>query len=363
MRARPQPHRGRRAVGPEPRPVAAREALRAAHRRMVLARKANDIQRDRVLVKRRELPENQPLRDLGRGEPVHRIEHRGLGGAGPHVAAEVANEVVDLLVAAEAPGDAFPARPRRARPEDRTEERLQAVRPQQHPRLPGGEVAPVCRCVERVEVVGAHDHGEGRGGGTGPGIGIGIGIGTGTGTDRNAHRFEPAGKATVIARGRHPGGAEPLLRPSGRGAEGGPVRGPPPFHGVLARDDIAPGREGGDRFLDLGPRMGVADRGGDVRERTTAIEEREEGGVDPAAEQRVEGLGNEEGLPVADRVKREVRRERRHLDESDVGGGDLLQDPARRARLRRRRDLRPPLRRRRDPLAIRTRSAGHHAGP
>ena len=81
---------------------------------MVLALQASGVERDGTFMDGREVPENQPLGDLGRGETAYRVQDRGLGREGPEggiLTGGVAQEVVDLLVAAEAPGEAGPARP------------------------------------------------------------------------------------------------------------------------------------------------------------------------------------------------------------------------------------------------------------
>ena len=59
-----------------------------------------------------------------------------------------------------------------------------------------------------------------------------------------------------------------------------------------------------------------------------AVKERHEVAVDPPAQQRVEGLGNEQHFPVADQMEVEVRGEDRQLDEAAVGGRGSLQQPA-----------------------------------
>jgi len=90
------------------------------------------VHREGVPVERRRFPHHQPLGDLHRHEAVYRLDDRRGGrrrAEGGGIAGEVAQEVVDLVVGAQAPekaGPALPLLPRRG-PEDRGEQGLYAI--------------------------------------------------------------------------------------------------------------------------------------------------------------------------------------------------------------------------------------------
>ena len=79
-------------------------------------------------------------------------------------------------------------------------------------------MAPVDPIEILVQIVGAKDDRQG-----GPVI-----------VRRNAYGFEPAGEPAVVAVDRHPGVRQPPFRPSGRGAERGPIGRTAPVHRMIA---------------------------------------------------------------------------------------------------------------------------------
>ena len=275
LRTRLQAHRRCRPVGTIESLVAASRALRPAHGRMVLALEARDIQRDRPLVERRRVPEHQPLGNLGGGEAQHCVQDGwrcGIGEKGLIPAAPIAQECVDLLMAAQAVSEAGPARAVRCRTENGAEERLHALGPDQHPGCAGSDVASVEGVVSLVEVIGADDDGQAR-----------VFC-----AHRDVQGIELAGEAAVVPRDRHPRRREPLLGPAGRGAERRPVGRPAPLHLIRAGDDIPPGCQSSERLAHVGRRMPVGQRCNDLVLRAATIEERQDVAMNFSAQQRIE---------------------------------------------------------------------------
>ena len=315
FRARPEPHRGRRPIRARKSSVAAGGALRAAHDRMVLAFQTAQIQRDCPPVDRRHVLEHQPLGDFRRHQTVNGILDRGFGGAGQGggIASEmVAQEAVDLLMAAQAIGETGPARSLPGRLEDRAEQGSQTARSDQQPRRAGFEPAPIEVGVALVEIIGAHNDRQRRA----------------VRADARPQRREPLDKAAVVAGDRHARRRQPLLGPSGRGAERRPIRRSSRFHGVLARNDISPGRKRRQRPADIRRRICVVEVPDDVALRAAAVEQRQKIAVDLPAEQRVEGFGDKERLVVVDRAKFKMWGKHRHIDRAAFGGRGPAEHPA-----------------------------------
>ena len=210
-------------------------------------------------MKRRRVPEHQPLGNLGSGKSQHRVQNDRLGGFGNEgrlIAAMVAQEGMDLLMAAQAMREAGPARALLCWTENRAEERPHALGPDQHPRCAGGDVASVEGVVALVEVIGTDDDGEAR---------VFAAYG-------HANGLEAAGEAAVIPCNRHPRRREPHLGPAWRGAERGPVGRPAPLHLIRAGDDIPAGRQSSERLMHVGRRMRAIDGSYDFVLRMAAIE-------------------------------------------------------------------------------------------
>ena len=281
---------------------------------MVLGREATGIQRDCPLVDRGHVPEHQPLGDFSRHETEYRVQDCRFGRAGPErgiIAGHVAKEVVNLLVAAQTMCETGPARPLFRRPEDGAEQWPHALRPDQHPRLAGSDVPSIDGVVRFLQVVGADDDGEGRV----------------PRAHRHPHRVEPPGE--LAGRLRRPPRSMPKVvpRPVGARRRARTSTPPVPIHREVARNDVSPGGQGHDRGPDVECRVRGSQGGNDVPVRAAAIQKRQEIGMNRSAEQRVEGFGNQEHLPVVDGAILEVRREQRPLDEAAVGGGRSLQQP------------------------------------
>jgi len=265
LRARPQPHRSRCPVGAVQRRIAAGEALRPAHDRMVRAFESIHVHREGMSVERRRFSHHQPLGDLHRRQAVHRIEDHRCGrrrAEGGGIAGEVAQEVVDLVVGAQAPGKAGPARPSlfllRGGPEDRTEQGLYAIRSNQHPGRARCEMALVEVGMSRVEVVVGDDHRQRRR----------------CLRHHHADRLQPPGQAPVVAAERHRCRPQAFLGPPGSGAQRGPECGRSRFHGVVARDDVSPERQGSELRLDGGFGMRARQGGDDLLARAVSVEQR-----------------------------------------------------------------------------------------
>ena len=220
-RARSKPHRNQRPIRAIQRLITASEALRAAHRRVVVGRETTGIQRDCPFVDRGHVPEHQPPGDFSRHETVYRIHERRLGRASRQrsvVAGHVAKEVVNFLVAAKTICETGPARPLFLRPEDGAEQGPHALRPDQHPRRARRDVPSIDRVVCFLQVVGADDDGEGRL----------------LRVHRHPHRVEPPGELAGVSGDCHARCRKSFLGLSGRDAERGPVRRPSPFHREVA---------------------------------------------------------------------------------------------------------------------------------
>lgn len=169
----------------------------------------------------RHILDDQPLGDFSRDKAVYRIQHGRFGGTGQEggiVTAQVAQKVVDLLVAAQAIREAGPARPLLRRTEDRAEQGLHTLGPEQHPRRAGREVAPIDGGVSFIEIIGANDDGK-----------RWTVLAHG-----HAHGVKRPGEVAVITGDRHLRGPQAFLGPAGRSAHRGPERRPTPFHRVLA---------------------------------------------------------------------------------------------------------------------------------
>lgn len=147
---------------------------------------------------------------------------------------------------------------------------------------------------------------------------------------RNARGPKPPGEMAVICRDRHPRFPQALLGPARRAAQRGPERRRASHHGVLARDDISPVRQGNERAPDLVRRVHAGERGNEVALRAAPVEKRQEIAMDPSAKQGVERLGDQERLPVADEAKFQMRGKHRCLDVAAVACGELSQNAARR---------------------------------
>ncbi len=294
--------------------VAAGEALGTARHRVLSGLETRDIHRNSPFVNKRGFLQHQPLGDLGGGESVYRIQDGGFCGAGLEggaLSGEVAQEGVDLLVAAQSIGQASPAGSSLRRTEDGTEERLDSLGSYQHPGDAGGKMAPIELGVPLCEIVIADDDVESRV--------VRVHLGT--------HRFQPPGEVAVVTVDGHRRRGQPLLRPARRSTERGPVRRPTPLHRVRARDDVSPGREGGQRRPHVGCRIPPVQGRDDVVVRALAVEQRQEVAMDPPAQQRVEGLGDQKRLVVADQPDLQMRRQHRQCDRDPVGSSGPLQYP------------------------------------
>ena len=190
------------------------------------------VHRDRPFVDRGRLVQHQPLDDLGRDQPVQRFEHRGLRRErleGRLLAGDVAQEVVDLPMAAQAVSQAVPAGAAfiRPRPKDGAEQRLHAARPHQRPRRTRLELATIHFREACFEIVVADDDGE-------------LGVG---GPDTGAALFQMPGQPAVVAFDRDARPRQPLLDPAWRCAERRPPGRPAPIQAVVGGDDVPLGGE------------------------------------------------------------------------------------------------------------------------
>ena len=116
-----------------------------------------------MFMNERRLAEHQPFRELDRRDAMNRVPAGGCGGPGSEgdvSAGQVAEEVVDFLVAAQAIGKTCPAWTLRRRAEHRAEQRLQAAGPYQHPRHAGRDMPQIDLGVPLVQVVVAEDDGD-----------------------------------------------------------------------------------------------------------------------------------------------------------------------------------------------------------
>ena len=160
---RSQAQRRRRSIRQVERLLATGPALRPAHHRVLRTRERAHVHRYRPLVNRGRLVQHQPFDDLGRDQPVQRFEHRRFGGErleGGLLAGKAAQEIVGLLVPAQAVSQAVPAGSLSVRAKDGAEQRLHAAGPHQRPRRSRLEPAPVHVRKPRVEVVVADGDGE-----------------------------------------------------------------------------------------------------------------------------------------------------------------------------------------------------------
>ena len=205
-----QTHRDRRPVRAKKRFIPAGETLRPAHGRMVFGLKANGIQRDDPIMNGRQFGEDQPLGNLGRHQGIYRIQHRGMGRArheGAITTGVVAQEAVNFLMPLQAIGETGPARSLPPGSEYRAEQRLHAVRLDQHPRRFGLQKPPVDVRKPLVQVIGADCDGKRR-----P-----------LRIHANADGLQAPGKPAVIAAYRHCCRPQALFGPTWRSAERRPV--------------------------------------------------------------------------------------------------------------------------------------------
>ena len=214
-------------------------------------------------------------------------------------------------MAPQAESQAVPARSPAVRAEDGAEQRLHAARPRRRPRRSRLELAPIHVRKARSEIIVADDDHE-------------IGIAR---PHPAAALFQAPDQPAVVPFHRDARFGQPLLGPARRCTERRPVGRPVSVHAMFGGDDIAPRRERNDGGVNIGGGM-VALEGRDDRvRRVPAVEQRQQIAMQPAVQQRVERLGNQQRPLFADVVELEVRSERGKLDEAPVRGSRSAQDP------------------------------------
>ena len=87
---------------------------------------------------------------------------------------------------------------------------------------------------------------------------------------------------------------------------------------MVGGDDVAPVGERSNGRFDTGGRMAALQTGYDPGQRTPAVEKRKQVAIQAAVQQRIEGLGNQERLLLADDVADQVRSEGGKLDAAAV---------------------------------------------
>ena len=159
-----------------------------------------------MLVNRRRIGEYDPFEDLSGDQSVQRVDNGGFFGEGLEggfLAAEIAQEVVNFLVGAQAVAQAGPAGTLPVCVKDGAEQRLHAPGTHEHPGLAAFEPAPIHLRETFFEIVAADDDAQ-------------FGI---FASRASAAFLEPPCQAAVVIDNFDTGFRQPLLDPARRSAE------------------------------------------------------------------------------------------------------------------------------------------------
>ena len=140
--------------------VAAGEALRAAHDPMLRTCKRADIHRDCVFVDWRGFSEHQPFDDFRSDQPIQRLQYGRLGNERLEcrlVTGNVAQEIVNFLVAAQTASQAIPTGAMPVGAKDGAKQCLHAEGSHENPRRARLNLAPVHLSMARCKEVVAHN--------------------------------------------------------------------------------------------------------------------------------------------------------------------------------------------------------------